>query len=368
MSEEPLRSVLHERHVALGAKFVEFGGWEMPLEYADGGLRAEHEAVRTGVGLFDVSHLGTVLVRGAGAVDALNRVFSNDLRKIGPGQAQYTMLCAPDGGVLDDLICYVRGDNDALLIPNAGTSDHDVEVLRELLPGSVELDDVHRERAVLAVQGPASDDVLHDLGLPAGMPYMSFDAVTRRGVELTVCRTGYTGERGYELVLDADAAGGLWDDVMEAGRPYGLRPAGLGARDTLRTEMGYALHGHEISPQINPVEAGLSWAIGWDKPTFSGSEALREIRRAKPARRARGLLSRGRGIPRPGMDVVDESGAVVGTVTSGTFSPTLRTGIALALVQRDIGLDDVVGVQLPRRVEPFVVVRPPFVPSRVRGE
>lgn len=365
MSDEPIRSVLHDRHVALGAKFTQFGGWEMPLEYGDG-LIAEHTAVRHAVGLFDVSHLGTVTVRGRRAVAALDRILTNDLSRIGPGRAQYTMLCADDGGVLDDLICYVRSEDDALLIPNAANTAHDVEVLAAALPEGVEIADVQRRYAILAVQGPSADNVLHALGLPVAMRYMSFVVVVRHGVEISVCRTGYTGERGYELVVPAQVAGLVWDEILRAGRPHGLVPAGLGARDTLRTEMGYALHGHEITPDINPVEAGLSWAVGWNKPEFCGARALREVRRTGPARRAHGLLALGGGIPRPGMTVLDADGSAIGTVTSGTFSPTLRKGIALALLRPDIAPGAEVSVQLARRAERFLVVNPPFVPSGVR--
>ncbi|HET9128301.1 MAG TPA: glycine cleavage system aminomethyltransferase GcvT [Propionibacteriaceae bacterium] len=366
MSSQPQQSVLHPRHVELGAKFAEFGGWLMPLEYAGGGVLAEHAAVRSGVGVFDVSHLGTLIVRGPGAVDALNAVLTNDLHRIGPGQAQYSLLCADDGGVVDDLICYVRADDDVLVIPNAGNAGTVAAVLAGAVGDAVEVTNVHRDYAIIAVQGPASDEVLTAVGLPVGMDYMAFEPVSRDGVPLTVCRTGYTGERGYELVVPAEGALAVWDAVLDAGSRFGMLPCGLGARDTLRTEMGYSLHGHEISPEINPVEAGLGWAIGWSKPSFHGSEALRRIRSEGPARRARGLLALGRGIPRPGMSVVDADGAEVGVVTSGTFSPTLRQGVALALVRPDIAVGDEVGVRVRNRVEPFRVVKPPFVTPGVR--
>ena len=366
MSQDPQRSVLHARHVELGAKFAEFGGWLMPLEYSGGGVLAEHAAVRTGVGIFDVSHLGTLIVRGPGTVDALNRVLTNDLRRIGPGRAQYSMLCDDDGGVVDDLICYIRSDDDVLVIPNASNAATVADVLDAAVGEAISVSNVHRDYAIIAVQGPASDEVVSAVGLPVGMDYMAFESVRHDGVELSVCRTGYTGERGYEVVVPARGAVAIWDAQLAAGAPQGILPCGLGARDTLRTEMGYSLHGHEINPDINPVEAGLTWAIGWSKGTFHGSEALRRIRAEGPSRRARGLLALGRGIPRPGMTVVDAEGNALGTVTSGTFSPTLRSGIALALLRPDVELDSEVGVLVRHRVEPFRVVTPPFVTPGVR--
>ena len=365
---ELLYSPLQDRHEALGAKFAEFGGWSMPLEYAGGGVLAEHHAVRDGVGIFDVSHLGKARVVGAGAVEFLNGVLTNDLRRIRPGQAQYTMLCNDAGGVIDDLIAYIRSEDDILLIPNASNTATVVEVLQDAAAGTgVQVTNQHRDFAVLAVQGPASDEVLTALDLPIGMDYMAFEAVSGALGDFTVCRTGYTGEHGYELVVPSERAGEVWDAVLAAGEAQGIRPCGLGARDTLRTEMGYALHGHEITPEITPVEAGTGWAVGWAKPSFHGAEALKKLKAEGPARRARGLLATGRGIPRPGMQVVAADGAEIGVITSGTFSPTRKQGIGLALVDSLIGLGDAVGVVVRNRTEPFEVVKPPFVTPSVRG-
>lgn len=370
MTEDLLLSPLHERHEAAGAKFAEFGGWSMPLEYAGGGVLAEHAAVREAVGLFDVSHLGKLVVSGPGAVDFLNLCLANDLRKVGPGQAQYTLLCNESGGVTDDLIAYVKGEDEVFLIPNAANTTEVGQVLteraKELAP-QVTITNQHRDHAVLAVQGPASEAVLNDMGLPTTMDYMAFAVIERDGWTMTVCRTGYTGEKGYELVVPADHALEVWDEVVAAGTPRGLRPCGLGARDTLRTEMGYSLHGHEITPQINPVEAGISWAVGWKKTEpFLGSDALRAVKAAGPERRMRGLLAVGRGIPRAGMEVVDDDEKVIGVVTSGTFSPTKKQGIALALVDSAVDLGAQVGVKVRNRVERFEVVKPPFVTPGVR--
>ncbi|SDE55691.1 glycine cleavage system aminomethyltransferase GcvT [Auraticoccus monumenti] len=363
--DQLVTSPLHAQHERLGARFAAFGGWSMPLEYAGGGVLAEHAAVRSQVGVFDVSHLGKVRVAGPGAAAFLNRCLTNDLDRVGAGQAQYTLLCREDGGVVDDLIAYRHGDDDVFLVPNASNTPAVVATLQALAPEGVQVLDQHRDLVVVAVQGPRSDEVLATAGLPVGHDYMRFVTAELAGTSLTVCRTGYTGERGYELVVPAAAAGPVWEAVLAAGEPYGIQPAGLGARDTLRTEMGYPLHGQDISAEITPVQAGLGWAVGWAKPEFLGHAALRAEKEAGPARRLRGLRARGRGIPRAGMDLVDGED-VIGTVTSGTFSPTLKTGIALALVDASIPVGSDVEVQVRHRRETFAMVKPPFVQPGVR--
>jgi len=359
-------SPLHERHLAAGAKLAPFGGWSMPLEYAGGGVVAEHTAVREAVGLFDVSHLGKVGVVGAGALAHVNSVLTGDLDRIGPGQAQYTLLCNPDGGVVDDLIAYVTGSDEVLLVPNAANASAVVAALHVGAPDGVQVVDLHHQQAVLALQGPRADEVLAAAGVDVELAYMAFARVLVDRTPVIVCRTGYTGERGYELVVPADGALAVWDALVAAGEPYGLRPAGLGARDTLRTEMGYPLHGQDLSPSITPLQARVGWAVGWGKPTFVGADALRAEKEAGPSRLLRGLRAEGRGIPRAGMVVRDAEGAEVGTVTSGTFSPTLRTGIALALLDAAVAPDADVTVDVRSRREAFRVVKPPFVPSHVR--
>ena len=369
LSVSPLTSPLHDRHVAAGAKLADFSGWSMPIEYAGGGVLAEHTAVRTGVGLFDVSHLGTGTVRGPGAAAFVNECLTNDLGRIGPGQAQYTLCCASDGGVVDDLIVYLHGPDDVLLVPNAANAAEVLGRLADAAPPGITVTDRHAEVAVLAVQGPKSLQVLELLGLPGELDYMSFVTGTGGGgAEVTVCRTGYTGEHGYELLVDADRAVETWDAVLEAGQDEGIRLCGLGARDTLRTEMGYPLHGHELSREITPNQARAGWAVGWKKPHFWGRDALVAEKEAGPARQLWGLRASGRGIPRPGMDVLDGDGARVGEVTSGTFSPTLRTGIALALIDATAGAAEgtELAVDVRGRPQAVEVVKPPFVPSHVR--
>jgi aminomethyltransferase len=363
-ADGPLTSPLHERHVRLAAKFAEFGGWLMPLEYA--GAVKEHTAVRESVGVFDVSHLGKAVVKGPGAAAYVNSCLTNDLTKIAPGQAQYTLCCRSDGGVVDDLIAYLRSDEEVFLVPNAANTAEVVRLLRDSAPADVTVENLHRVFAILAVQGPRSDDVLAALGYPAGHAYMTFVEVEHDGVPVVVCRSGYTGERGYELVVPNAAATSVWDAVLQAGERFGIVPAGLSARDTLRTEMGYPLHGQDISPSVTPVQARLGWAVGWDKASFWGDAALRAEREAKPARLLRGLVAAGRGIPRPHMQVVDETGASLGEVTSGTFSPTRRVGIGLALVASSVSDGDEVYVDVRGRTAPFTVTKPPFVKPGVR--
>lgn len=360
------QSPVHDRHVAARAKFAEFGGWLMPLEYKGAGILVEHRVVRSGVGLFDVSHLGKVTVSGPGAVGFLNTVLTNDLSRIGPGQAQYTLICTDAGGIVDDLIAYLHSANEVLLMPNAANSASVINILRHAAPDGITVIDQHRDYAVFAVQGTHSDEVLQALDLPVGHDYMSFRSHTLEQIPIIVCRSGYTGERGYELIVPVADAGDVWEAVVAAGEPYGLQLCGLGARDTLRTEMGYPLHGQDLTPQIDPVATRLSWAVGWDKPAFGGREALMAIREQKPPRLLRGLRALDRGIPRPGMTVLDTAGAHIGQVTSGTFSPTAKQGIGLAMLDRRIVLGDTVIVRVRNRDEEFEVVKTPFIQPSVR--
>jgi aminomethyltransferase len=366
-----LRSPLHDRHAALGAKLADFGGWEMPIEYtaSGGGVLKEHAAVREAVGVFDVSHLGKASVRGPGAAAFVNATLSNDLGRIGPGQAQYTLCCDDaGGGVVDDLIAYYVDDEDLFLVPNAANTAEVVRRLVAAAPGGVTVTGEHTGYGVLAVQGPRADEVLAALGLPAGHEYMSFVDADWAGAPVRVCRTGYTGERGYELLPRWDDTPALWDALLAAAEPLGGRACGLGARDTLRTEMGYPLHGQDLSLDISPVQARSGWAVGWKKPAFWGRDALLAERESGPKRLLWGIESLDRGIPRAHMSVLDPSGAIVGEVTSGTFSPTKRVGIGLALLAADAGLGEgsEVEVDVRGRRSRMRVVKPPFVPSSVR--
>jgi aminomethyltransferase len=362
-----LQSPLHDRHVALGARLAEFSGWSMPLEYPSGVVK-EHTAVREAVGIFDVSHLGKLLVTGSGAAEFLNATLSNDLDKIRRGKAQYTLCCdAQTGGIVDDLIAYLHDDEHVLLMPNAANAAEVARRLSAEAPDGVKILDHHTQYAVLAIQGGRSDEVLEAIGFPSGHEYMSFAEAEFEDTGVVVCRTGYTGERGYELIARDDVAGALWDRLLAAGERFGLLPCGLGARDTLRTEMGYPLHGQDITNEVTPNEAGLGWAVGWRKEAFWGREVLRKEKEAGPQRRLRGLMAVERGIPRPGMIVSLVPDVPLCEITSGTFSPTLKKGIGMALVPAFVDPEAELGVQIRSRREIFVSAKLPFVDTSVRA-
>jgi aminomethyltransferase len=371
---------LEDRHRELGASFAEFSGWLMPVSYA--GTVSEHNATRNAVGLFDVSHLGKALVRGPGAARFVNSALTNDLDRIGPGKAQsgkaqsgkaqsgkaqYTLCCTESGGVIDDLIAYYVDDDEIFLVPNAANTAAVVEALAAAAPAGLTITNEHRSYAVLAVQGPRSADVLGGLGLPTDMDYMGYADASYSGVPVRVCRTGYTGEHGYELLPPWGSAGVVFDALAAAVTAAGGEPAGLGARDTLRTEMGYPLHGHELSLDISPLQARCGWAVGWKKDAFFGRDALLAEKAAGPRRLLRGLRMVGRGVLRPGLTVL-ASDTPVGVTTSGTFSPTLQVGIGLALIDTDAGIDDgrQLTVDVRGRAVECEVVRPPFVAVKTR--
>lgn len=345
---------------------ADFGGWLMPIEYPGAGVLAEHTAVRERVGLFDVSHLGKASVIGNGALEFLNSMFTNDLNRISDSKAQYTLLCNPDGGVIDDLIAYRNSDSDFFLIPNASNTTDVVKVLVENAPSDVAVTNLHDKFAVLALQGPKAVDVIRSLGINPTMDYMAFAHVPIAGCDVILCRTGYTGEHGYELVPRWEDASIVWDALVTEMHPFAGLICGLGARDTLRTEMGYPLHGHELSLEISPVQASAGWAIGWKKNTFRGLPALQAQRDAGIVRTLKALKSNDRGIPRAGMVVKDKDGRDIGVVTSGTFSPSLKVGIALALIEPHFSVGDVVAIDIRGRESSATITSLPLVPSRVR--
>ncbi|MGO9456319.1 MAG: glycine cleavage system aminomethyltransferase GcvT [Acidimicrobiales bacterium] len=321
------RSPLHPVHLALGARMVEFGGWEMPLSYPAGTV-AEHRACRTDAVAFDVSHLGTLRVEGPDAFDRLQSTLTNDLRRIGPGRAQYTHLLADDGSVVDDLIVWWVSEERFDVMPNASNTAPAL--------AAVGGRDVTGSRAVVAVQGPAARQRLAKVAPEAAaVGHFRVAPFTWEGADCLAAGTGYTGEDGVECAVPREAAGPFFEAVLGAG----AAPAGLGARDTLRLEAGLPLHGHELGEGITPLQAGLGWVVGWDKGDFRGRAALEAERRDGPRRRLRGVLADGRQPPREG-DEVAASGRRVGVVTSGNFSPMRQRGIALALVDTSDELGD----------------------------
>lgn len=345
---------------------ADFGGWLMPIEYPGAGVLAEHAAVRERVGLFDVSHLGKASVKGVGALGFLNSLFTNDLERATDGKAQYTLLCTEAGGVVDDLIVYRNSAEDFFLVPNAANTTAVVAALSAAAPEGIKVENLHNDYAVLALQGPHASDVLAKLNVKPQMDYMAFANVEIAGSSVTLCRTGYTGEFGYEIIpLTADASK-VWDALVLAMVEFGGVICGLGARDTLRTEMGYPLHGHELTLDISPVAASAAWAIGWKKVDFRGASALREERAQKNTPRLQALLAQDRGIPRAGMKVLNLAGGEIGIVTSGTFSPSLKCGIALALIKPELEEGASVDIEVRGRKSRAVITSLPFLPSHVR--
>jgi aminomethyltransferase len=316
MSATLQHTPLHDRHVELGARMVPFAGWEMPVQYE--GVIPEHRAVRTDAGVFDVSHMGELEVEGPHARELLQATLSNDLDKLSPGEAQYTLLTNEDGGIIDDLIAYRTGDHSYLLVVNAANRAAAYAWLKEREVHGSDVRDVSEDCALLAVQGPRA---IERLGLPPAPPF-TFAESTLDGVEVMVNRTGYTGEDGCELLCMTEDAVQVWDSVLERGAV----PCGLGARDTLRLEVCYPLHGNDIGPDTDAISAGLGWACALDKE-FEGVDALRRIKAEGPERRLVAFVMEEKAIPRQGMPI--EGG---GEVTSGSHSPMLGIGIGLGYV------------------------------------
>jgi aminomethyltransferase len=331
----PLTSV----HEHLGATLTGFAGWLMPLRY--GSETAEHNAVRTAAGLFDLSHMGEIMVTGPRAAAALDYALTGQPSVLAPGRARYTMICAPDGGILDDLIVYRLADGEFLVVANAANTDVVVEALTDRAGPGAQVTDRTADYALIALQGPNATAILGqvtDADL-AGVKYYASYPATVAGREILLARTGYTGEDGFELFARPQDAERIWETLTAAGSAHGLSPAGLAARDTLRLEAGMPLYGNELGPDLTPFDAGLGRVVKLDKPgDFVGRAALAERARAKPERELVGLAGRSRRVPRHGYDVLWDATAC-GTVTSGAPSPTLGRPIAMAYVEADVALE-----------------------------
>lgn len=356
-----MRTALYDRHLALGAKIVPFAGWEMPVQYK--GVLAEHQTVRQAVGLFDVSHMGRIKVSGLDAERLLDFLSTNRLAGKAPGSATYAVWCHPHGGSVDDVIIYKIDDTHFFVIVNASNRDKDLAHLgnqAHLHQFDVEIQEVFSQAGILALQGPAALPLLRSL-VPEvqSLKPMHFLTLNEKE-EIYISRTGYTGAGGFEIYGPAERIVEWWDTLMDKGQSYGIQAIGLGARDTLRLEMGFALYGHELTDTISPNESVAAWTVKWDKPNFLGKEALEQIEKSSAKRSAFGILLLDRGVAREGYPVLKE-GQVIGEVTSGSFSPTLGQSIALILVNTPLQIGDQVSIQIRQTLCHAQVVELPFV-------
>jgi len=361
MTETLKRTPLHDEHVALGGKMVPFAGFSMPVQYPTG-ITAEHRAVREACGLFDVSHMGEFVVRGPDALELVQRISVNDAARIEEGQAQYSAMCLDSGCVVDDLLIYRFPDRFMLVVNAANLAKDWAWVVGHAMDLDVEVRDASDQTALLALQGPAARRILApltDVDLDA-IPYYRFAEGGVDGVPAVISATGYTGEDGFELYVDSARSVEVWRALLEAGRAHGLTPAGLGARDSLRLEVGYALYGNDLDEEHTTLESGLGWITKLDKGVFVGRDALARQKEAGVSRRLVGLRLTGKGFPRPGYDIVS-GGEAVGRVTSGTVSPTLGYGIALGYVPAALSKPGTeLHVDARGRLVEAVVERPPF--------
>lgn len=361
---------LADWHRAHGGKLVEFAGWEMPVRYAAGVIQ-EHRTVREHCGIFDVSHMGELEISGADAVAAVDRLVTNDVSRLVDGQVLYSAMCREDGTVIDDVLVYRLAADRVWIVCNAANHPRVAPWVAEHLQGRAEMEDLTDAIALFAVQGPRSLDVLRDWAPLAavrdvldGLEYYHLVQTSVDGGRVVVSRTGYTGEKGYEIYLPVSLAASAWEGLLEAGSEHGLAPIGLGARDTLRLEAGYSLYGHELDDRTTPFEAGIGWVVRLKAGEFIGRDALARQKESGAPRRTVALSLPGRAIPRQGAKVLrgdDE----VGVVTSGSFSPSLEHGIGLARVEADaVGAD--LSVEIRGEAVEAKTVKLPFVPARVR--
>jgi aminomethyltransferase len=361
------KTPLFDRHVEAGARMVEFAGYMMPIQYE--GIMAEHNLVRTAAGIFDLTHMGEIEIKGKRALEFVNHLITNDLAHLPAGGIVYTAICKEDGGILDDALAY-RMEDGIYMVVNASNKD---KIWRWILTqkwDDVTVKDLSDSTALIAVQGPRAGEItakVTDVDL-SGMEYYHFARGKVMGADAIVSRTGYTGEDGFEIYIDNDKAPALWDRLMEEGKPYGMKPIGLGARDTLRLEARYALYGNELDEDTNPLEAGIKWVVKLDKPGFIGRDALQKVSAQKPARKLIGFEMTKPGVPRHGFQVFDAKGALIGKVTSGTHSPTLKKALGLALVRRDSGkTGDEIMIEIRGKKTPAVVVKTPFYTGSVKS-
>lgn len=357
MSADLLKTPLNAAHIAAGAKMVDFGGWHMPLQYE--GIVAEHNAVRSAAGIFDVSHMGEIDFQGPGALDAVQKLITNDAGKLSDGKALYTTVCLPEGGIVDDCIVYRRAADDLRIVVNASNIEKDFAHFREHAGSMCDITNRSDEVALIAVQGPGARSIVSDLsgGATDAIEGFHFGAGQVAGVDIVAARTGYTGEDGFELFVDAGSAERVWAALSEAG----AKPIGLGARDTLRLEARLCLYGNDIDETTTPYEALLGWVVKLDASDFVGRDALRAQKEAGVKRKLVGFKITERGIARPGAEVLDAEGNAVGKVTSGGPSPTLGNAVGMAYVPADVaGPGKTIRIQQRKKTLAAELVKGPF--------
>ncbi|MGE5680021.1 MAG: glycine cleavage system aminomethyltransferase GcvT [Bacillota bacterium] len=356
------KTTLYNIHEKLGAKLIDFAGYMMPVQYSS--IIAEHKAVRNAVGVFDVSHMGEIFIKGAKALEFVQNITVNDASKLTDGRVQYSAMCYADGGIVDDLLVYKLSDQEFMLVVNASNKDKDFNWMKENNTFGVEILDESDEYSLLAVQGPKSKETVQKIcNKQLDLEYYHFFKAEVAGVEMIVSRTGYTGELGYELYFKGDqaVAENIWNKLFEAGKEYGIQPVGLGARDSLRLEMGFCLYGNDIDQTTNPLEAGLGWITKLSKGSFIGKDVLLKVKADGLNRRLVAMISDEKAFPRHGYEIT-VSGKRVGTITSGTVSPVLEKAIAMGYVDNEYIKDDALVNFLIRGKEiPAKIVKLPFV-------
>lgn len=352
---------LHDLHTSLNAKMVPFAGYMMPVSYE--GVNAEHETVRNGVGVFDVSHMGEFLISGEKALELIQKVCSNDASKLVDGKAQYSCMPNENGGIVDDLIVYRINSEKYLLVVNASNIEKDWNWISQHNDMDATMRDLSDEYSLLAIQGPKAAEAMQsltDVDL-MDMKFYTFQVEEFAGVKnVIISATGYTGSGGFEIYFKNEDAIQIWEKVMEAGKEFGIKPIGLAARDTLRLEMGYCLYGNDIDETTSPIEAGLGWITKFDKD-FINSENLKKEKEAGPKRKLIAFELEERGIPRQGYEIVDENGKILGKVTSGTMSPSLDKGIGMGYIPTEVAKSDQkVFIQIRKKAVPARLVKLPF--------
>jgi len=356
------KTTFNNTHKKLGAKMVEFAGYEMPIQYSS--IIAEHKAVRNSVGVFDVSHMGEVFISGDKALEFVQYITVNDASKLFPRRVQYSAMCYPDGGIVDDLLVYRLAENDFMLVINASNIDKDVSWMKENNKFGVQINNRSDEYSLLAVQGPNSGDVINKI--VKDMPELEYYHFTKgkiAGIEMVISRTGYTGELGYELYFTGDESDAekVWNEIFKAGKEFDIQPVGLAARDSLRLEMGFCLYGNDIDQTTNPIEAGLGWITKIDKGDFIGKDSILKVKLEGPSRKLVAMISDEKTFPRKGYDI-NAGGKRVGVITSGTVSPVIEKPIALGYVDKPFNsAGSEVAFKIRDKEYPAVVTKLPFV-------